>query len=114
MEQLGSLDILVNSAGVQITGPSLEVSEEEWDQTLDAKLKALFFCCQAAGRIFVDQGHGKIINLASTFSVVGFPEFGAYCASKGGVMQLTRALASEWAGQGVNANAIGPPRSARR
>ena len=107
-EQLGGLDILVNSAGVQITGPSLEVTEEQWDETLDANLKSMFFSCQAAGRQFISQGHGKIINLASTFSFVGFPEFAAYCSSKGGVALLTKTLAAEWAPSGVNVNAIAP------
>lgn len=106
--QLGGIDILVNSAGVQITGPSLEVTEEQWDETLDANLKSMFFSCQAAGRQFISQGHGKIINLASTFSFVGFPEFAAYCSSKGGVALLTKTLAAEWAPSGVNVNAIAP------
>ncbi len=106
--ELGGLDILVNAAGVQLTGPSLEVDEETWDATIDANLKALFFCCQAAGRHFVAQGRGKIVNLGSTFALVGFPEFAAYCASKGGVLQLTKALAAEWSSLGVNVNAIGP------
>lgn len=107
-DELGGLDILVNSAGVQVTGPSVDVTEEQWDETLDANLKALFFSCQAAGRRFIDQGRGKIINLASTFSVVGFPQFAAYCASKGGVALITKTLAAEWAGSGVNVNAIAP------
>lgn len=107
-DELGGLDILVNSAGVQITGPSVDVTEEQWDETLDANLKALFFSCQAAGLRFIDQGRGKIINLASTFSVVGFPQFAAYCASKGGVALITKTLAAEWAGSGVNVNAIAP------
>jgi NAD(P)-dependent dehydrogenase (short-subunit alcohol dehydrogenase family) len=107
-DQLGGLDILVNSAGVQITGPSTEVTEEQWDTTLDANLKSMFFACQAAGRRFIDQGRGKIINLASTFSFVGFPEFAAYCSSKGAVALLTKALAAEWASSGVNVNAIAP------
>ncbi len=107
-EQLGGLDILVNSAGVQITGPSLDVTEAQWDETLDANLKSMFFSSQAAGRRFIEQGHGKIINLASTFSFVGFPEFAAYCSSKGGVALLTKTLAAEWAPLGVNVNAIAP------
>ena len=106
--ELGGLDIVVNSAGVQITGPSLDVSEEDWDTTIDSNLKQVFFCCQAAARHFVAQGRGKIINLGSTFSLVGFPQFAAYNASKGGILQLTRTLASEWAPHGVNVNAIGP------
>jgi len=107
-EALGGLDILVNCAGVQITGPTLEVTEADWDATIDANLKALFFCCQAAGRRFIEQGHGKIVNMGSTFAVAGMATFAAYCASKGGVLLLTRALAAEWAGKGVNVNAIGP------
>ena len=107
-DELGGFDILVNSAGVQLTAPALDVSEQDWDATIDANLKALFFCCQAAGHHFVEAGAGKIINLASTFSIVGFPGFAAYCASKGGVMQLTRTLSLEWAPHGVNVNAIAP------
>jgi NAD(P)-dependent dehydrogenase (short-subunit alcohol dehydrogenase family) len=107
-ERLGGLDILVNSAGVQITGPAEEVTEADWDATIDANLKALFFCSQAAGRHFLGQGHGKIINMGSTFALVGAPQFAAYCASKGGVLLLTRTLAAEWAARGVNVNAIGP------
>jgi 2-deoxy-D-gluconate 3-dehydrogenase len=108
IDDLGGLEILVNSAGVQITGPAEDVTEADWDATIDANLKATFFCCQAAGRHFLAQGYGKIVNLGSTFAVVGAPQFAAYCASKGGVLLLTRTLASEWAARGVNVNAIGP------
>ncbi len=109
VESLGRLDILVNSAGGQITGPSAEVSENDWDTVLDTNLKGTFFACRAAARqAFLEQGSGKIINLASTFSVTGYPEFAAYCASKGGVALLTRALSVEWAPRGINVNAIAP------
>lgn len=108
ISELGGLDVLVNSAGVQLTGPSLDVTEEDWDKTIDSNVKTVFFCSQAAARHFIEQGRGKIINIGSTFSLVGFPQFAAYNASKGGVLQLTRTLAVEWAQHGVNVNAIGP------
>jgi 2-deoxy-D-gluconate 3-dehydrogenase len=105
---LGGLHILVNSAGAQITGDSVDFAEADWDTVLDANLKGTFLCCQAAARHFLTSGGGKIVNLASTFSFVGFPQFAAYCASKGGVLLLTRALATEWAKDGINVNAIAP------
>ena len=108
-DELGGFDILVTSAGVQITGPSSDVAEADWDATIDSNLKTVFFSCQAAARIFTEQGRGgKIVNLGSTFSLVGFPQFAAYNASKGGVLQLTRTLAAEWAPERINVNAIGP------
>ena len=108
VDTLGGLDILVNCAGVQHTAPAEDLTEEQWDLTMDSNLKALFFCCQAAGRHMLANAGGSIINIGSTYSVVAFPEFSAYCASKGGVLQLTRALATEWAQRGINVNAIGP------
>lgn len=108
IEELGDLHILVNSAGAQITGDAVSFAEADWDTVLDANLKGTFLCCQAAARHFLANGGGKIINLASTFSFVGFPQFAAYCASKGGVLLLTRALATEWAKDNINVNAIAP------
>jgi NAD(P)-dependent dehydrogenase (short-subunit alcohol dehydrogenase family) len=105
----GSLDILVNSAGATLKKPSVELTEEEWDRVLDTNLKALFFACQAAAKIMIARGSGgKIINIASLASFVGLNEVAAYCASKGGVLALTRALGREWAHHRINVNAIAP------
>jgi 2-deoxy-D-gluconate 3-dehydrogenase len=106
--RMGSLDILFNSAGVNVHKDALELTEKEWDFVLDVNLKGLFFCCQVVGAKMVEARRGKIINMSSTFGVVGFPQRVAYCASKGGVTQVTRALAVEWAPFGVNVNAIAP------
>ena len=106
--EFGALDILVNNAGIRNFKPSIEVSEEEWDAVVDTNLKGLFFCAQAAARHMVAQGSGRIINIASQLGLVGHAERAAYCASKGGVVNLTRALALEWIKHGVTVNAICP------
>lgn len=104
----GQIDIVVNNAGLGEAMPAEDITEEYWDEMLDVNLKGVFFCCQAAGRIMLKQGYGKIINVSSQVSVVGITEGAAYCASKGGVNQLTKVLALEWSGRGVNINAVGP------
>lgn len=106
--EFGRLDILVNNAGIRIRRPSLEVTEDDWDDVIDTNLKGVFFCAQAAARAMVSQGGGRIINIASQLAVVVRPERAAYCASKAGVANLTRALAQEWAKYGITVNAIGP------
>ena len=108
VSDFGRLDILVNNAALVFWRPILETTEEEWDATLDTNLKGPFFCAQAAARHMATRGSGRIINITSQFSEVAFPGQGAYCASKGGLANLTRALAIELASHGINVNAIGP------
>jgi len=107
-QDFGRLDIVVNNAGLGEGMAALDVTEEYWDDMLDVNLKGVFFCCQAAGRMMLEQGYGKIVNVSSQVSVVGIPDGVAYCASKGGVNQLTKVLALEWSGKGVCVNAVGP------
>lgn len=104
----GQINILVNNAAWTDTTPAIEVTEAEWDKTLGTSLKGLFFTSQAIGGIMIDQGRGKIINVGSTFGKVAFRGRSVYAAVKAGVHHLTRALALEWASQGVYVNAIGP------
>jgi 2-deoxy-D-gluconate 3-dehydrogenase len=104
----GHIDILVNNAGVNITQWAVDVTEETWDRVLDTNLKALFFCAQAVGRVMIRQKKGKIINISSQTGTVAIPQRAAYCSSKGGVNQLTKLLAIEWAQYNINVNAIAP------
>jgi 2-deoxy-D-gluconate 3-dehydrogenase len=108
LDHFGRIDVLVNNAGINIPEPALEVSEENWDRVLDINLKGLFFCAQAVGRVMVEQGSGKIINVGSQMGFVGGKLRAAYCSSKGGVVQLTKALAIEWAPHGINVNGVAP------
>lgn len=108
VKDFGRLDVLVNNAGIRIKKAALEVTEADWDATVDTNLKGLFFCAQAAVRPMIDQGSGRIINIASQLAVVGMEDRAPYCASKAGVAGLTRVLALEWMKYGVTVNAIGP------
>jgi len=105
---LGSVDVLVNSAGLNIRKPALELSLEEYQYILQVNLVGVFRCCRAAGRIMVEQRRGSIINLSSIMGHVAMYNISAYASSKGGVSQLTRALAIEWAPYNVRVNAICP------
>jgi len=104
----GRLDILVNNAGIGANHAALDVTEEDWHDTIDVNLKGLFFCAQAAAHGMVKRGYGRIINMSSQASVVGIVDHAVYCASKGGVNQLTRVMALEWSAKGVTVNAVGP------
>ena len=108
VRELGRLDILVNNAGIIRRAPALEFGEEDWDDVIQVNLKALFFLSQAAARVMVGQGGGKIVNIASMLSFQGGILIPPYTAAKSGVAGLTRALANEWAARGINVNAIAP------
>ena len=108
VERFGKLDVLVNNAGLGTNHDALEATEEEWDELLAVNLKGLFFASQAAGRHMVSRGYGRIVNMSSQAGHVGIRRHAAYCASKGGVEQLTRVLALEWGPRGVTVNAVAP------
>jgi 2-deoxy-D-gluconate 3-dehydrogenase len=106
--EMGRLDILVNNAGIIRRSPALEFSEQDWDDVIQVNLKALFFLSQAAARVMVERGGGKIIHIASMLSYHGGILVPPYTASKSGVAGLTRAMANEWSARGINVNAIAP------
>jgi 2-dehydro-3-deoxy-D-gluconate 5-dehydrogenase len=106
--ELGSIDILINNAGIIRRSPAAEYSADDWTRVLEVNLNAVFRMCQLAGRAMLARGSGKIINIASLLSFQGGILVPAYAASKGAVAQLTKALANEWAPKGVNVNAIAP------
>jgi NAD(P)-dependent dehydrogenase (short-subunit alcohol dehydrogenase family) len=104
----GKIDILVNNAGVNVRKPVLELSGEEWDRVLDTNLKGYFLVAQAAAPHMIRRGSGKVINVSSIFGAVGMNHQLAYACSKGGINQMTKVMAIEWAPHNVQVNAIGP------
>jgi len=108
VEEFGRIDILVNNAGVNITQWAVDVTEQAWDTVLAVNLKGVFFCSQAVGKVMIRQKSGKIINVSSQAGTVAIPQRAAYCSSKGGINQLTRLLALEWAPHHINVNAVAP------
>ena len=108
VQKMGGLDILVNNAGIIRRSPAAEHAEEDWDDTIESDLTAAFILSQAAGRIMLKKGRGKIINITSVLAFQGGLNVTAYTSAKHGVVGLTRALANDWASKGVNVNALAP------
>jgi 2-deoxy-D-gluconate 3-dehydrogenase len=106
--RLGRLDILVNNAGINIRKPPQDLAAAEWKEVLDTNLTSAFTCSQAAYAVMKQAGGGKIVNIGSMLSIFGAAYAPAYGASKGGVVQLTRALASAWAKDNIQVNAVLP------
>lgn len=102
------IDVLVNNAGINIPKPAMEVTEDDWERVLDTNLKGVFFCSQRVGKYMIPQRKGKIINIVSQMAFVGYVKRAAYCSSKGGAVQLTKALAIEWAPYNIKVNAVAP------
>jgi NAD(P)-dependent dehydrogenase (short-subunit alcohol dehydrogenase family) len=106
--RLGRLDILVNNAGIAPGNPAEDAREEDFDRTLAVNLKGTFFASQAAGRVMIRQGRGRIINLGSQAGFVALPGESVYCMTKAAISHLTRCLAVEWGRHGITVNAVAP------
>lgn len=108
LKELGRIDILVNSAGINQRVPSLELSDEVWNLVMDINLKGTWNACQMVGRVMKEQHYGRIVNIASIAAFLSAHEVAAYAVSKGGVAQLTRCLGAEWVKYNITVNAIAP------
>jgi NAD(P)-dependent dehydrogenase (short-subunit alcohol dehydrogenase family) len=104
----GRLDILVNNAGLGPPNPAELVTEADFDLTVDVNLKGLFFASQAAARVMIEQGYGRIVNLSSQAGFVAIPTEAVYCMTKAAIAHLTRCLAIEWGRHGITVNAVAP------
>jgi 2-dehydro-3-deoxy-D-gluconate 5-dehydrogenase len=107
-ETFGRIDILINNAGWTGTTLAIDVTEEEFDRTIASSLKSVFFACQAAARVMIPQGGGRIVNIGSNFGEIAFRMRSVYAAAKAGVHHLSRALSLEWAKDGVVVNVVAP------
>jgi 2-dehydro-3-deoxy-D-gluconate 5-dehydrogenase len=108
LAEFSRIDILVNNAGIIRRSDAVDFTAADWDAVMDVNLKSAFFLTQAIGRLMIEAGYGKVINIASMLSFQGGIRVASYTASKSGIAGLTRLLANEWAGKGVNVNAIAP------
>lgn len=107
-ERYGGIDILVNNAGMAITKTVENITEEDWDSVVDLNLRSVFFVSQKAGKFMMQNGQGKIINISSVFGLVAEKQVLPYCVAKAGLLQMTKALALEWASRGILVNAVCP------
>ena len=109
VRDLGGIQVMVNNAGIVLRKPAEEILEEEWDRVIQINLKGTFLCAQTAAKAMIAGGKGgKIINISSIMGAVALPPRAAYCASKGGIINLTKDLAAEWAQYGIAVNGIAP------
>jgi gluconate 5-dehydrogenase len=104
----GQIHILVNNAGCNVRKPALEVTWDDWNLVLDTNLRGSFFVAQAVARSMIEHGYGRIINIGSVTSVFGFAGLAPYCASRGGIKQLTMSLADDWGKHGITVNCLAP------
>lgn len=108
LDRFGRLDVVVNNAGIAPAGPFVDLGLDVWDQVFRVNVRGPATLARAAGRVLLEQGHGKVINIASTSGLKGKPYLVAYSASKGAMLRMTEALAAEWASSGVQVTAIAP------
>jgi NAD(P)-dependent dehydrogenase (short-subunit alcohol dehydrogenase family) len=104
--QFGRIDILVNNFNLEFAKPFLDIMEEEWSHVIDTNLTSVFHCCKAVGKYMVEQKAGRIVNIVSGLGERGLPNGAVYCASMGGVIQLSKVLALEWARKNIRVNTI--------
>ncbi len=108
LEEYGKIDILVNNAGINIRNAAVDVPWEDWDAIVDTDLKGQFFCATAVAKSMIEREYGRIINIGSATTVFGMEGIVPYCASRGGVVQMTKALAAEWGKYDISVNVLSP------